>query len=59
MYKKQVRLSKWGYMINDNENEAENENRSHRFDKNRPKLRHRHKLTKYKMYQCNNDTFIY
>ena len=25
MHKKQVRLFKWGYMINDNENEAENE----------------------------------
>ena len=24
MYKKQMRLFKWGYMINDNENEAEN-----------------------------------
>ena len=30
MYQKQVRLFKWGYMINDNENETENENRSHR-----------------------------
>ena len=46
-------------MINGNENEAENEKQIHRFDINRPKLRHRHKLTKYKMYQCNNDTFIY
>ena len=26
MYKKQVCLFKWGYMIKDNENEAENEN---------------------------------
>ena len=25
MYKKQVRLFKWGYIINDNENEAKNE----------------------------------
>ena len=25
MYEKQVRLFKWGYMINDNENEAEND----------------------------------
>ena len=25
MYKKQVRLFKWGYMINGNENEAQNE----------------------------------
>ena len=24
MYENQVRLSKWGYMINGNENEAEN-----------------------------------
>ena len=24
MYKKQIRLFKWVYMINDNENEAEN-----------------------------------
>ena len=26
MYKKQVRLFKWGYMITDNENETEKEN---------------------------------
>ena len=25
MYKKQVHLIRWGYMIDDNENEAENE----------------------------------
>ena len=25
MYKKQVRLFKWGYMINNNENDTENE----------------------------------
>ena len=30
MYKKQVRLFKWGYMINDNENEAENEKKDHK-----------------------------
>ena len=26
------------------------ENRSHRYDKNRPRRRHGHKYTKYKMY---------
>ena len=38
-------------MINDNDNEAENENMSHRYDTNRPKLRHGHKYTKCKMGQ--------
>ena len=49
MYKKQERLFKWGYMINDNENKLKMKNRSHRYDINKPRLRHRHKCTKYKM----------
>ena len=49
MYKKQVRLCKWGYMANDNENGVENENISSWYDKNWPKSRHGHKYTKYKM----------
>ena len=38
-------------MINDNENEAGNKwNKSHRYDIYRPRRRHRHTYTKYKMY---------
>ena len=37
--KKQIGLSNWGYMINDNENEAENE----------PRPRHGHKYNKCKI----------
>ena len=40
MYRKQVCLFKWGYMINDNENEAENESRSHRYHIYRPRPKH-------------------
>ena len=40
MYKKQVRLFKRGYLINDNENEVEMKNRSHRYGINRPRPRH-------------------
>ena len=47
MYKKQVRMFKSGYMINDNENEAENE--KYRYGINRLSPRHGHKYTKYKM----------
>ena len=37
-------------MINDNENEAENEKQiAQRHDINRPRSRHGHKYTKYKM----------
>ena len=36
-------------MINDNENEAEMKNRSHRFDINKPRTRHGHKNTKFKL----------
>ena len=36
-------------MINDNENKAAINNRSHRYDMNRPRPRHGHKYTKYKM----------
>ena len=36
-------------MINDNENEAAIKKRSHRYDMNRPRPRHGHKYTKYKM----------
>ena len=36
-------------MINDNENKAAIKNRSHRYDMNRPRPRHGHKYTKYKM----------
>ena len=50
MYKKQVRLFKRGYMINDNKNDAENEkNRSHRYDITRPRSRYGHKYTIYIM----------
>ena len=49
MYKKQVRLFKRGYIINNNENDTENENRSYRYDINRSRLRHRHRYVKYKM----------
>ena len=50
MYKKQVRLFKWGYMINDNKNDAENEkNRSHRYDITRARSRYGHKCTIYVM----------
>ena len=49
MYKKQELLFKWGYMINDIENKLKMKNRSHRYDLNKPRLRHRHKCTKYKM----------
>ena len=37
MYKKQLRLFKRSYMINDNENMTENEKRSQRYDMNRLK----------------------
>ena len=46
MYKKQLRLFKRSYMINDNENKTENEKRSQRYDMNRLKSRHKHKCTK-------------
>ena len=49
MYEKQIRLFKWGYILNDNENETENEKRWHRYDINRHRLRHGCKYTKYKM----------
>ena len=50
MYKKQVRLFKWGYTINDNKNDAENEkNRSHRYDITRARSRYGHKYTIYIM----------
>ena len=49
MYKKQVRLFKRGYMINDNENEPKMKNRSRRYEINRPRPRHGHHYTKYKM----------
>ena len=49
MYEKQVRLSKWGYVFNNNENESENENRSHRYNINRPRPRQGPKYTKYEM----------
>ena len=47
MYKK-VRLFKRGYLINDNKNEAENE-KLITYDKTRPRSRHGHKYTIYKM----------
>ena len=40
MYKKQVCLFSWRYMINGNENENGNKNRSQRYDINKPRLRH-------------------
>ena len=40
MYKKQLCLVKWSYMINDKEHEAKNENRSHRYDINRSGHKH-------------------
>ena len=45
MYKKQVRLFKSGYMINDNENEAEHE--KYRYGTNRLSPRHGHKYTTF------------
>ena len=36
-------------MINDTENGTENKKRSQRYDINRPRPRHGHKHTKYKM----------
>ena len=44
--RKEVRLFKRGYMVNDNEIK----NRSHRQNINRPRQRHGHKYTKYKLY---------
>ena len=45
MYKKQLFLVKWSYMINDKEHEAKNENRSHRYDINRSGHKHmKHKI---------------
>ena len=52
MYKRQVCLFWWGYMINDNENEAENKKDIIRYDINRPRPRHGQKYTKYKMVIC-------
>ena len=45
MYKKQVRLFKWGYVINDNENEAGNE----KYNINRSRPRYRHKNAQYEI----------
>ena len=50
MYKKQMPLFKCGYVIKDNENEAKIENRSHRYDINRPRPRHEHKLQNVSQY---------
>ena len=49
MYKNQVCLFKWVYIINYNEKRLKLKNRSHSYDINRPRPRHRHKYTKYKM----------
>ena len=49
MYKKQLCLVKWSYMINDKDHEAKNENRSHRYEINRPAFRSGHKYIKYRM----------
>ena len=44
LYKKQVHMFKWGYMINGNENETEmKKNISQRYNTNRPRSRHGHK----------------
>ena len=37
-------------MINDNSTQPKIKNRSHRSDINRPRLRHGHRYTKYKLY---------
>ena len=37
-------------MVNYNENAAKNEKKSHRYDKNRPRLRNRQKFSKYEMH---------
>ena len=55
---KKVCLLKRGYMINENESEADKKNRSDRYDINRPRPRHEHKYTKYKMSQYN-DGYMY
>ena len=52
MYKKQASLLKWGYMINNKGNAAENEKKAHKDNINRPRARHGHKYTKYKMCIC-------
>ena len=49
MYKKQMPLFKCVTMINTMKMRLKMKNRSHRYDINRPRLRHGHKCTKYKM----------
>ena len=41
-----------------NENEDQNENRSHRYDINRPRSRHEHKYSEYKVSHCD-DVYMY
>ena len=48
MYKKQVHLFQWDYMINDNENEAEKDNTSHKYDINRHRARYGPEYSKCK-----------
>ena len=40
MCKRQLRPSKWGYMINDNKNEGKMKNKSSKYDINSPRRRH-------------------
>ena len=58
MYKKQVCLFEWGYVVNDNEMRLKVKNRSHRYNINKPGPKHGHKYTKYKMSQYT-DGFSY
>ena len=48
--KKQVRLFKWGYIINGNEKRLKTKNRWYRYDMNRSRIRHGYKSTKYQIY---------
>ena len=58
MYKKQVCLFEWGYVVNDNEMRLKVKNRSHRYNINKPEPKHGHKYTKYEMSQYS-DGFRY
>ena len=53
MYKKELGLFLWGYMIYENEIRLTMKYRSHRCKINRPRPRHGHKYTEYKMSQRN------
>ena len=48
--KKQVRLFKWGYIINGNEKKLKTKNRWYIYDMNRSRIWHGYKYTKYQTY---------